>query len=484
MFAYLPVIAVLLLVNAEFTQAINGGAGAPTRSPTKKPTANPTATISIVSTIAGNGQCGYQDGVGTVAEFCYPAGITNGGCTDDVSSVVSCFPSSIYVADQGNHVIREILNDGLASAPSWLVTTTVGIAHTPGTTDGGTGVGQLSCPLDVALHQFACSPLDDYGLSSYPTGGLACGSDSSTVAVLYIADANCAGTGGSLRIFFKSQVWLATLTGVPAATSVTADGTTSYYVAISRQAGAYSFEDVLGRGDTRFPKYLTYESKSDYVKSPSGVIVVDPTIFANSLVGADGNTSLAGQVLFWNDRSQAFTQFGTDHESPMNIDYVQWSSGGTGYITFVIADNQYDRIKLQTYTIADGIHVNVRFVYCSSVLRLVKPRGVVGGNTNIYFSSTFNDQILYVPGSTWQASVLASSSNSGIIACSAYTANTKDTPTEKDVDQSVTSAYFYRPWGMTIVKDSSGNTGNLMFVVDNGGHSVRLIHDYTMTTGF
>ena len=61
---------------------------------------------AVVTTVAGGGNAagttaGYIDGVGTVAEFNWPTGIAQD------SSV------SLYIADQGNNLIRAISSTGM-----------------------------------------------------------------------------------------------------------------------------------------------------------------------------------------------------------------------------------------------------------------------------------------------------------------------------------------------------------------------------------
>jgi sugar lactone lactonase YvrE len=60
------------------------------------------SATKVLSTVAGNGTPGYQDGVGPVARFTSPAGIA-------VVPGQAGKPSTIYVADTGNHCIRTIL---------------------------------------------------------------------------------------------------------------------------------------------------------------------------------------------------------------------------------------------------------------------------------------------------------------------------------------------------------------------------------------
>jgi hypothetical protein len=81
--------------------------------------------IVTVSNFAGNGIPGFANGVGAAASFAYPMGITS-----DANG-------NVYVADQGNLLIRKITPDG-------TVTTYAGNG------DRGTSVGSaLSSPLEL-----------------------------------------------------------------------------------------------------------------------------------------------------------------------------------------------------------------------------------------------------------------------------------------------------------------------------------------------
>lgn len=60
-------------------------------------------TNGTVSTLAGNGEAGFQDGLGSAARFNYP------------SDMVVDADGNVYVADGGNHAIRKITPEGLVS---------------------------------------------------------------------------------------------------------------------------------------------------------------------------------------------------------------------------------------------------------------------------------------------------------------------------------------------------------------------------------
>jgi (2Fe-2S) ferredoxin len=86
-----------------------------------------------VSTFAGTGVAGYNDGAGNVAQFNSPAGIA----VDKLNAV--------YVADESNDVIRKITTGG-------VVSTIAGTAGTAGSTDGAALTTALfNAPTGVAV---------------------------------------------------------------------------------------------------------------------------------------------------------------------------------------------------------------------------------------------------------------------------------------------------------------------------------------------
>lgn len=62
-----------------------------------------------MSTIAGCGEKGYQDGEGVVAKFNYPTSIT-----------FAVFNGSLLVADTGNNKIRQITQKGTVIPSSFF----------------------------------------------------------------------------------------------------------------------------------------------------------------------------------------------------------------------------------------------------------------------------------------------------------------------------------------------------------------------------
>lgn len=77
---------------------------AATNTPTPAPTPTPALRPSAVTTLAGNGQAGMVDGVGTAAEFNAPSGLTLDAA------------GNVYVVDAGDIAVREISPAGIVSS--------------------------------------------------------------------------------------------------------------------------------------------------------------------------------------------------------------------------------------------------------------------------------------------------------------------------------------------------------------------------------
>jgi hypothetical protein len=89
----------------------------------------------VVSTIAGLAlNYGFQDGVNDSASFDYPYGIA-------VNS-----QNVLYVADWGNHAIREVK----VSGSNWVVSTIAGLSGTMGSTDGRGATAEFNFPNGIA----------------------------------------------------------------------------------------------------------------------------------------------------------------------------------------------------------------------------------------------------------------------------------------------------------------------------------------------
>jgi len=86
--------------------------------------------VGVVTTLAGDGTPGFSNGIGTVAQFALPEGITSNG-------------TSLYVADTGNNRIRQI------NIATRAVTTLAGNS-TPAFLDGIGDAARFTLPRGIA----------------------------------------------------------------------------------------------------------------------------------------------------------------------------------------------------------------------------------------------------------------------------------------------------------------------------------------------
>jgi sugar lactone lactonase YvrE len=101
-----------------------------------------------VTTIAGTaGSDGSDDGLGSAAQFYNPAGVA-------VDSA-----GNVYVADYGNHTIRQLTFSGT----DWVVSTIAGKATKSGTADGTGSSARFENPAGVAVDSAGNVYVADYG---------------------------------------------------------------------------------------------------------------------------------------------------------------------------------------------------------------------------------------------------------------------------------------------------------------------------------
>lgn len=100
-------------------------------------------TFGQVTTFAGTGIAGFQDGAGFSAKFYYPAAMAID--TND----------NLYIADYSNHRIRKITPDG-------FVSTVAGLGNA-GAIDGNTSVATFNGPTGVCLASSGTIYVADYG---------------------------------------------------------------------------------------------------------------------------------------------------------------------------------------------------------------------------------------------------------------------------------------------------------------------------------
>src|SRR5205085_12040333 len=96
----------------------------------------PAGTNWVVSTPAGLAlNYGFVDGTNDLAEFDFPYGISASAA------------SVLYVADWGNHAIRQMTQFGR----DWVVTTIAGLSGTMGSSDGIGSKAKFNFPNGIAV---------------------------------------------------------------------------------------------------------------------------------------------------------------------------------------------------------------------------------------------------------------------------------------------------------------------------------------------
>ncbi len=159
--------------------------GTPTSSATMTATATPTDTqtpvptnAGVVSTLAGTGSTGSANGPGITASFTYPTGIAVDGS------------GNIYVADEGDDLIRKITPGG------GLVTTLAGQAGVAGAANGMGTTATFNSPWGVAVDSSGNVYVADEGNNMIreitPAGQV-----STLAGSGYSGSANGTGTGSS-----------------------------------------------------------------------------------------------------------------------------------------------------------------------------------------------------------------------------------------------------------------------------------------------
>src|SRR5205807_5946726 len=90
---------------------------------------------ALIRDEVGNPVGGYADGTGSAARFNRPR------------DVVVDSAGNLYVADEGNSVIRQLMPVGT----NWVVTTRAGLARKPGSADGTGNAARFDFPFGIAI---------------------------------------------------------------------------------------------------------------------------------------------------------------------------------------------------------------------------------------------------------------------------------------------------------------------------------------------
>jgi sugar lactone lactonase YvrE len=235
----------------------------------------------VVTTLAGTARLfGRADGAGPAARFRFPSGIAIDAA------------GTLYVADQGNHIIRKVTSSG-------AVTTLAGTSQLAGSVDGTGVTARLSAPASTAVdgagNIYVADRYNHTLRKITPTGAV------TTLAGSAGAAGSTDGAGGAAR--FKMP------------TGVALDGAGSLYVsdqfnhtlrkvtaagAVTTLAGAAGLSgSVDGPGamaSFRFPAGVAVDSAGNVYVADQGNLTIRKVTAAGAVTTLAGTAGMAGSV--------------------------------------------------------------------------------------------------------------------------------------------------------------------------------------------
>lgn len=372
-----------------------------------------------VTTIAGSfGIQGVADGSGTTARFFYPKGITTDGL-------------NLFVADQGNQLIRKIV------ISTGVVTTFAGTTGSFGSSDGFGTTAKLDGPTGITISDNILY-ITDAGSDKIRKIAIATRAVT-TLAGTHIWDSTD-GTGASARFNHPEAIttdgtnlYIADSDNCTIRKAVIATGAVS---AIAGTPGVCGYSD--GTGSAASFKWLagiTTDGTNLYVADTRNNAIrkiVIETGVVTTLAGSPGNTVTADGV-------GVLAKF----DNPAGITAVN------GYLYVTDLNSAIRRIEIatgQVTTIYGSVGVgvdNTSFWYVS--------RGITSDGANLYIADSSNNSIMKVEIATGHATTVAGSvGNLG------------------STDGTGTSARFFYPIGIT-------TDGLNLYVTDTGNTTIRKI---------
>ena len=379
-----------------------------------------------VTTIAGTaGIPGFADGTGAAARFRQPAGITVDGS------------DNVYVADTGNDTIRKI-------TPAGVVTTIIGTAGVPGSSDGTGAAASFNSPTGIVIdgsgNLFVADTVN-CSIRKITSGGVV-----TTVAGTVGVPGQLNGTGAVARFSYPSGL------AIDGSGNIYVADTTNFTVRKMTSAGVVTTlaGNPLSRGtaDGTGAAALFYQPTGVAVDSSGNVYVTDTGNSTIRKITSGGVvTTISGVPLI--EGSANGTGTAAEFFLPAGI---AADSGGNLYVS----DTYNNVIRKITPSVvvttfagtvgggsADGTGSSAQFN---------GPAGVaVDGSGNLYVADQLNQTIRKI-------------SPSGAVTTLAGTAG--------DIglnDGTGGAAQFYRPFGVCV------DQGGTVYVADSGNHTVRKI---------
>ena len=370
----------------------------------------------VVTTLAGLAGCtGTNDGTGSAARFYLPNGVAVDGA------------GNLYVADTGNHTIREVTPVGT----NWAVTTLAGLAGSAGTNDGTGNGAQFNEPAAVAVDSagnvYVADTANDTIRKVTPSGVV------TTLAGLAGSPGSANGTGNAARFNFPFGLTVATNGNVYVADT---------YNSAIRKVTPAGLVTTLASG-FYYPYGVTVDTNGNIYVADSGnntIRKVTPAGAVTTLAGLAGSNGT-------NDGTGSAARFyfpcGVTVDSAANV---------------YVADTGNNTIRKVTLA---GVVTTLAGLECNagstdgtgSAARFYWPAGVaVDVNGNVYVGDSGNNTIRQVTpvGANWVVTTLAG------LAGNAGSANGTNS-----------SARFNWPAFMTV--DNAGN----LYVADEHNDTIR-----------
>ncbi len=444
-------------------------------------------STSVVSTLAGSGTMTFLDGLGTVAGFNAPRGIT----VDYIGNV--------YVSDSGNARVRKITPDGNVTTIAGSGTSTFidGIG-----TNAGFGTGIISITADLygnlivtdnVFHSIRRIELNSINVTTYAGTGTA------TYVNGYGAYAGFNGLYGITRD--SSGNIYTTETSIPVVRKITPDGNVSTFAG----SGTFTFLDGIGTN-------AGFSNPRGMAIDPDGNLVVVDTLnnrirkitpdgIVTTIAGSNSGSSTDGigtNARFQNPRSVAIDQSGNMYITDQTNRKIR-KIDKYGLVTTLAGNGQSGTID------APGTYA---WFYLYGLYGI----GIDSTGSNIYIPEytshkirklTLGTNTLLVAGSGTVTFIDGTGSNSGFhrpsdivmdtnsnlyvtdrlnrrirkITSTGIVSTIAGSGTSTYLDGLGTNAGFTNPWGITI------DSNNTLYVLDRDVQCIRKItQDGTVST--
>ena len=439
----------------------------------------------VVTTVAGTvGTRGSSDGTGVAAKFNFPTGVAT-----DASG-------NVYVADQGNHIIRKI-------SPEGVVTTLAGTAGSAGSADGNGSAAGFSSPTGLATDASGNVYVADNGNNTIRkitsagfvttlagTAGKRGNSDGTGAAATFNSPHGVAADASG--ILYVTDTGRGTIRKItPAGVVTTLAGTPGVYGSADGTGAAASFYTARGIAtDAKGNVYVTDINNFTLRKiTPAGVV----TTLAGS-AGTRGNsdgiraaakfnlplglaTDASGNLYVSDSGNQSIRKVSQIGEVTTlagmagEVDYG--SADGTGATARFNAPRGVATDTSGNVYVADRVNHTIRKITSAGVVTtLAGSPGVAGSTDGIGAAARFRrpygvatDAIGNVYVAEWDNFVVRKITPEGVVTTMAGTQGTGG----GSADGIGAAARFYILSG--IATDANGN----VYVADNGNHNIRKI---------